>query len=140
MSTRCQIKVEGSDVYVYRHSDGYPEGEHGVIAALKPICEDFLKWRGWDEDYMVAHIVSAFIVSYMQGTREMCENPEDSYYSKMTPEEREESINMSKFLGHGVCTEIHGDIAFLYVVTREGIKVCSPSGDVREFVEFDKAS
>lgn len=42
MSTRATITVfdpKGSDVQesysIYRHSDGYPESEHGVIAALQ---------------------------------------------------------------------------------------------------------
>jgi len=123
MSTRCQIKVEGSDVYVYRHSDGYPDGEHGVIAALKPLCEEFLKYRGWDEEYLPAHIVSGFIVAYVAHMRERYEDKDFPLYADMTPEQKEERINQSKFLGHGVDTEMHGDIEYLYVVTREGIEV-----------------
>lgn len=43
MSTRCNIHFSyGTDIVanVYRHSDGYPEGPHGVPASLKRFFED----------------------------------------------------------------------------------------------------
>ena len=63
MSTRCQILVEGASASVYRHSDGYPDGPHGVIKALKKIVKNFMKHRGFDPEYMTAHIVSGMIAA-----------------------------------------------------------------------------
>jgi hypothetical protein len=39
MSTRCVVTVfEDDESYaIYRHSDGYPDGEHGVIAMLERV-------------------------------------------------------------------------------------------------------
>jgi hypothetical protein len=48
MSTRCQILVTGSDVVIYRHSDGYPDSEHGVLHDLLPLVREFKKYRGDD--------------------------------------------------------------------------------------------
>lgn len=38
MSTRCTITVSESDIrefHIFRHSDGYPEGKHGVIKGIQ---------------------------------------------------------------------------------------------------------
>lgn len=37
MSTRCNVIVEDryDRIQLYRHSDGYPEGPHGVVETLK---------------------------------------------------------------------------------------------------------
>jgi hypothetical protein len=42
MSTRCTIHFGdqyGVDAIIYRHSDGYPDGEHGVPATLERFFE-----------------------------------------------------------------------------------------------------
>jgi hypothetical protein len=106
MSTRCQILVQDSDVILYRHCDGYPDGEHGVMALLRPLVLSFLKHRGFDPSYMSAQIVAAHIEKTRNG-------PTD-------------------FLGCGVEAykngQLHGDIEFLYVVTKNAIEVRSVQG------------
>jgi len=107
MSTRCQIVVEGSNVVIYRHGDGYPEGKNGVVAALKKIVPQFVAARGFDEVYMPAHIVSSMIVDHHKTFGA------DSPYH---------------FLGFGIegyenpnsGFALHGDIEFLYVVKKNG--------------------
>jgi hypothetical protein len=94
MSTRAQIQVDGSKVLVYKHSDGYPDGEHGVLAWLTPFVESFMQRRGFNPDYMTARIVVAGIAS--------------------------DGAEADPTLGWGVDTEIHGDIAYLYTVKRDG--------------------
>lgn len=49
MSTRSQIgffenennEIKTAEVYIYRHSDGYPESEHGVLNSLVPFALSF---------------------------------------------------------------------------------------------------
>lgn len=57
MGTRAIIKVVGSDVELYRHSDGYPEGKHGVLALLQPFVDKFRAERGDDAAYFMARLV-----------------------------------------------------------------------------------
>jgi len=135
MSTRCQIQVEGNPVYLYRHSDGYPGTKNGVVAALKPICEEFLKWRGWDEEYMIAHLCAKLIADYQAHNEETYREP-GSYWSTKSEEDLQAHINRGKFLGHGLCTELHGDIEYLYVVTREGIEIRRSEGEPITVVKF----
>ena len=71
MSTRCQIGfydrlstdvLVPPDILLYRHSDGYPNGAHGVVATLMPIIWDFLRKRGfWDMQYLAAYVVAQFL-------------------------------------------------------------------------------
>jgi hypothetical protein len=66
MSTRCQIafyekgsKLENWEALIYRHGDGYPDTEHGVLADVLPILEDFDKKRGLDDiEYASAWLVA----------------------------------------------------------------------------------
>ena len=125
MSTRCQIIVKGSDVVVYRHSDGYPDGKHGVVAALKKIVMPFLKHRGLDTCYLPAHIVAGMIAEHKQDMDKLIRLAEregrHDYVS---------SYEQSKYLGFGVeayneanDNALHGDIEFLYIVDEKGIEV-----------------
>ena len=124
MSTRCQILVEGSDVVLYRHSDGYPTGESGVLKPLKKIVSQFCKHRGFDTTYLPAHIISSFIVDQNKWI--------DEHVAKGS---LERDYAGTRFLGHGVeayypdrkNTGLHGDIDYLYVVKRNGtIEVREP--------------
>jgi hypothetical protein len=107
MSTRCQILVQGTNVIIYRHCDGYPDGEHGVMAMLRPLVLSFLKHRGYfDPFYLSAQIIAAQIEKTRSG-------PTD-------------------FLGCGVEAytdgQLHGDIEFLYVITKDAIEVRNVRG------------
>ena len=121
MSTRCQILVEGADVVLYRHSDGYPDGEHGVLKSLKAIVKNFIKWRGFDECYLPAHIISEMIVAHKKWA-DKCIRRE----KKKDPNYNTNSYESSKYLGYGIegyadeAAYLHGDIEFLYVVKKNG--------------------
>jgi len=93
MSTRCQITVEGQPVKLYKHSDGY---EDGVLPTLLPFIKDFVKNRGWDPEYMMARMTGAFLA-----------NDAKEY------EEHD-------YTGFGLDTEWHGDLAYKYIVHKEG--------------------
>ena len=57
MSKRSQIKVKGSDVLIYRHSDGYPgsieKREIGVIPDIMQFCLAFIAKRGFDYELSI---------------------------------------------------------------------------------------
>jgi len=66
MSTRCQVGFYPNDeedltkweALIYRHMDGYPGSQHGVIAELMPILQNFDKNRGLsDIEYAAAWLV-----------------------------------------------------------------------------------
>tara|TARA_Y100000310_G_C20020129_1_gene506993 strand:- start:3 stop:359 length:357 start_codon:yes stop_codon:yes gene_type:complete len=74
MSTRCQIgfyepdteNLQNFEALIYRHSDGYPDSEHGVIATIKPILDDFNKNRGLDDmEYASAWLVAKLKDDYL---------------------------------------------------------------------------
>ena len=99
MSTRANIMVEGSNVVIYKHYDGYPEG---VLPVLIPFLKDFHKDRGMDEEYMVCQIVRAFAVE--EGLA-----GEDDHVKEVDVK-----------LGWGLDVGLrHADIEYLYVV-RDG--------------------
>jgi len=60
MSTRCTITVtdDQDTFHIYRHSDGYPEGEHGVLAGL-----DEARSKAWKAPRFEAMDVAAAIVA-----------------------------------------------------------------------------
>jgi len=135
MSTRCQIIVEGSDAVVYRHSDGYPDGACGVVKTLKPIVENFIRWRGFDECYLPAHIVADMIAVHKKDM--------DKTIRKMkkagTPAANLSAYESAKYLGYGVEAykaddenALHGDLEFLYVVKKNGtieVRSCFTDND-----------
>ncbi|MDR6218869.1 hypothetical protein [Deinococcus soli (ex Cha et al. 2016)] len=46
---------------VYQHNDGYPDGEHGVLAVLAPYVQRFVTERGSQElDLLAAGVMRAF--------------------------------------------------------------------------------
>ena len=106
MGTRAQIKVEGSAVIFYKHSDGYPSQ---VLNVLLPLVAEFHKLRGHDDCYLPAHICHAFFAA---DRKRMAE---DDWY-KANPG----MVESIKFLGYGLDCERHGDTAFLYTVMVDG--------------------
>lgn len=109
MSTRCQIAFEGSDVKVYKHSDGYPEG---VLPLLKKVLPDFAKERGWDPSYLAAHTVAKFIDASRRKLR--------AFYLRKHKENpnvfKKDGWKSSRFLGYGLDTDYHGDLDYIYTV------------------------
>ena len=122
MSTRSQIafygkadnKVTSADTFVYKHSDGYPEG---VLPILVPFCLSFNKHRGLgDTSYATARCISAICDTYNKerkqwSARDKAAGKETSIYDE------------PDFLGVGVDTAIHGDIEFFYHVSPTEVKV-----------------
>lgn len=103
MSTRAQIKIKDYDVTIYKHSDGYPQG---VIPSLRAYLGKFVKNRGNDKEYAIARILMNFALL------------EKEYREKMPSPFNEES-----FTGWGLCTDLHGDIEYLYIVDLECRKI-----------------
>ena len=111
MSTRSQIKVRGSEIMIYKHSDGYPEG---VLPTLTETMKRFIKERGHEPDYALAQIMRAFARRDEENRKEWLEeiknNPEDY------PEYMLESYQKQRMTGWGLDTIRHGDIEYMYHV------------------------
>jgi hypothetical protein len=112
MSTRSQIKVEGSPVIIYRHSDGYPRSVHGVLFVLIPFVQDFFRRRGYDAEYCVARCLGAFLLQEEAERQKDLTDPERAAFRHYAEETR--------VTGYGLDLELHGDTAYLYTVTKEG--------------------
>lgn len=117
MSTRCVINfTSGKEIEakVYRHSDGYPDGPHGVPADLKrffaAVEKDTADTRYSDPNYLAAK----FVV-WQAGE---CAR---SYDGKTGRWKKAKRLN---FLGVGVCMTDPGDIEWVYTVD------CTVSRDV----------
>jgi hypothetical protein len=106
MSTRCQVgfyetpeaNLSKPGALIYRHSDGYPDTEHGVLAVLLPWARDFATRRGLGD---VEYAAARALVTLVQATA-----PDD-------------------VLGYGICGDhgLHGDHAYYYRVDPSGVTV-----------------
>jgi hypothetical protein len=113
MSTRAQIQIEGSDVLIYKHQDGYPEG---VLPTLKPFVDSFFQNRGYDPAYFTARCVAAFAASYEKERAEWRARVE-----RETPGlAKSYGLDRPDFLSLGVDTSVHGDIEYFYHVSKDG--------------------
>ena len=120
MSTRCQIISEGSSVYVYKHSDGYPNSEFGVLAFIVPFTNDFFKHRGHNPDYFQAQLLRHWAVQDCKNNVSLGGLPLPCEYDQRG----------NHFIGFGVDTVLHCDLAFLYVIKTNGsIQIRQPKGD-----------
>jgi hypothetical protein len=99
MSTRCMIEVEGCKAKLYRHSDGYPDGQWGVLATLVPFVNKFLKVRGWDPEYLLARIAQDQMNGHDEHTKEH---------------------DGTDVLGFGLDTSYHFDLEYVYRVCEKG--------------------
>jgi hypothetical protein len=106
MSTRCHIAfVADADqplaypsALIYRHSDGYPDTPHGVLAHLFPFLRDFDRSRGLtDTEYLSARCLCHLVVA---------------------------SGSSDHYLGYGISDSYHQDIDFLYVVVGAERQLC----------------
>jgi len=116
MSTRCQIRFQQGKriAQIYRHSDGYPDGEGGVIADLVAYAKEVADNRLTDVSYGAANFI---------------------HWNKRN-HEQSDSKYAPKFASTGYGVEnpadgIHGDEEYLYLVEYPNIKVSSkfPEGD-----------
>ena len=122
MSTRCQIEFKEISNYlgrkkpiierrtIYRHSDGYPDGECGIISDIKK----FLQWdRGFDIEYTPSNFLYWDKVKTIQSLQN---NP-----SCKSKEEKQEIEDRWSKIGYGVCEndEFHGDLAYFYELVNE---------------------
>jgi hypothetical protein len=126
MSTRAQIVFEAFPVAVYRHSDGYPDGPHGVLAGLLPVLRDMHRYRGWEPQGMAAQVVHRFVADYRA-----------DYADRVVSG----CLEMPSTLYGGFCVEpfdgeLHGDLDYVYLVRPDCVHVRQPlaafwSGEAR---------
>ena len=102
MSTRCQILIKGFTPNLYRHSDGYPDSECGVLATLIPFLTEFMKGHGDDPSYMLARLAQA-------QTNTVDKDLEDPIHDRGGRE-------LMRFLGYGIDIGLHADLAYIYQI------------------------
>ena len=94
MGTAAVIRVEGSELEVYKHFDGYPEG---TLPWLKSFNEDFSENRKNDPDYKMAQLLR------------------DSVRSGDTF-----NLDGSHYTGWGVSTKGTNGYCYLYTLKEDG--------------------
>ena len=112
MSTRCQIAFYDTQTHelpsalLYRHSDGYPDTPHGVIATLVPILRQYKTRRGfYDSEFCAAVVLHQWLTAY-----------EQQYPDGLS--------------GLGVSQELHGDIEYFYAVYDGVLVIYTPESVV----------
>lgn len=123
MSTRATIHFQSNgktEAIVYRHSDGYPEGVHGVPAGLKTFFKT-VKAHTKDTRFDDACYLAAKFVVWQ------AEQNEGHYAGP----QGKESGGRLDFLGVGICMEDPGDIEYRY-------KVACDTGNIPT-IEYEKA-
>ena len=118
MSTRCNIHFKNSytDVNIYRHSDGYPDGKSGVISDLHTFfnevrrqCKGSIYGTRFDDP---SYLAAKFIV-WQAG-----ENGEYAQDYSLTTAQQEASAkaNPLNFGSLGVADKDASDGEYVYVV------------------------
>ena len=115
MGTRAQFTIEDENggvypVTVYKHSDGYPDGEYGVLKFLRAFTVEFFKFRGHDPSYFMAQLLRHWVASDLANGVSL---------GGMTGGHTT-GYRSGEFLGWGVDTQIHADLAYLYHVRKDG--------------------
>jgi len=101
MSTRCNIHFNGwgkTQANIYRHSDGYPDGKHGVPAALVAFFQAVEEQCDGDTRYKDPEYLAAKFLVWQA-----------SQYAR----DPEKPLG---FLSVAVCMRDHGDIEWVYTV------------------------
>lgn len=143
MSTRCHIIVQdgSQEIILYRHSDGYPDGKYGMVATLAGFLPGFVEARGLhDAEYLAAQLL-AFMV---KDSAAHCLASHLQYYTRLEKAAgkldaydvaRRDKLVASAgndYLGFGICTELHSDIEYCYIISEEGVEVFeTPFGAAR---------
>jgi len=98
MSTRCSItcKDDSGEFSLYRHSDGYPGTEHGVLETLKAALSYAWRLPRFEAEDFAAAIVAAL------------KKPASGPYAQ----------GGNIYLSHG--RDSHGDTEYHYEITRQG--------------------
>ena len=110
MSTRCTINFaygENIVATIYRHHDGYPDSDYGVLNSLKKFFTD-VELQTHDTRFTDPSYLAAKFVVWQANE-----------YSK--------SGKMLDFLSLGVCNKDPGDIDFRYVVNCEDLEENRPT-------------
>ena len=79
----------------------------GVLPLLEAFTQSFFKGRGYDPEYFMARLAHAFVNEFPDG-----------------------------FTGYGIDCEIHGDIEFLYVVSKDGKIRVLENGEARSYIKY----
>lgn len=118
MSTRAQVIVDGTGVYLYQHSDGYPSY---MLKTLIPYVAEFMKQRGWDPEFLAARLMHAMIE---RGNREQAER-EKTYDADML-----KNVKVWHYIGYGLDAVKHDDVEYFYYVTERGAITVEHAGGV----------
>ena len=109
MSTRAQLVVETNEgIKIYKHCDGYPSG---VLPILKKLLPKFKAARGFDAEYLTAHLSAVLIQNSITSARAFYRRMKKKFPTDPTWANLKVT---QEYLGHGLDTKWHGDIEFAY--------------------------
>ena len=136
MSTRCHIAFyenraqdfDSPTTLLYRHSDGYPDGPHGVLATLLPMLRTFQERRGLDDiEYAAAWVLWSQINAHVEWVK--------GFAAEMGTDNTSTPMDGIDCLGYGICSGhgFHGDHEYIYAVYPDGLDVHDRSGVIQSF-------
>ncbi|MBI4397296.1 MAG: hypothetical protein HY548_09385 [Elusimicrobia bacterium] len=120
MSTRCQLAVyatpdkpvQSAALFVYKHFDGFPEGEGGMLGHVLPFLRWFQKERGLKD---VAY-ATARLIQHLANRSDRGKEPKPG--KGWGPQ-----IGCKDALGVGVNTFLCDDIRYFYHISPKEVKV-----------------
>lgn len=123
MSTRCNIHFcEGSTVVanIYRHSDGYPNTEHGVLNDLKKFFKEVQRQtkdtRFSDASYLAAKFVVWQANENVKGATDCIDRMVKAVPDLAPGYEKQRPGGNLDFLSLGITNEDAGDGEYVYTV------------------------
>jgi hypothetical protein len=119
------------EALLYRHSDGYPDTDSGVVKCLVPILKAIHKEHGYDIEYAAAWTMHHLIATYLLSTKKFFARMHRKY-TKQGEKKLAENYTPDKirtFLGYGICQELHWDIAYFYRVYPNTLEVYEVKGE-----------
>lgn len=122
MSTRCVINFTHGrriEAKIYRHSDGYPDGETGVLADLQRFFDAVEKQCNGDNRYYDASYLAAKFVVWQAGEYANSRNMWDRETLKQRSDEEIAKLAAASplnFLSVGVIKKDPSDIEHRYFV------------------------
>jgi len=128
MSTRAQIKIDGTPILLYQHSDGYPSY---LLKTLLPFLVEFHQHRGHDAEYLPAQLMARMIAN--QNEENEAWNKENAQLIEAFPSMK---MRGPQFTGFGLDLNLHGDIEYLYEIDKKGTVNVRPARgtDVRKSI------